>query len=248
MLRGRKALVIGGAVGIGRAVCQAFACEGASVGVADRGWPGEKSSIVAELAASGVEAYPDEVDVRDEASVKSVIQHAIVRFGWLDILVNNAGITSGGAPMQNQDFELWAEIFATNVNGVAFGMKHVLPHMLERGSGRIINTSSQLAHKPAPSHGAYCASKAAVTALTASVAQEVARQGVTVNCVCPGMTDTAMLYKGGASFVEEKLKALPIGRPATVSEIAATYVFLASDAAAFFVGQSLSPNGGDVMW
>ncbi|RWD98759.1 SDR family NAD(P)-dependent oxidoreductase [Mesorhizobium sp.] len=248
VLQGKKALVVGGAVGIGRAVCQAFAAAGASVAVADRGWPDEKSSIVAELAASGVDAYSDEVDVRDEASVSRVIQHAIGRFGRLDILVNNAGITSAGAPMQQQDTALWAEIFAVNVNGVAFGMKHVLPHMLERGSGRIINTSSQLAHKPVPNHGAYCASKAAVTALTASVAQEVARRGITVNCVCPGMTDTAMLYKGGASFVEEKLKALPIGRAGKVSEIAATYVFLASDAAAFFIGQSLSPNGGDVMW
>ncbi|WP_164778177.1 SDR family NAD(P)-dependent oxidoreductase [Mesorhizobium sp. M7A.F.Ca.US.006.01.1.1] len=247
-LHGKKALVIGGAVGIGRAVCQAFAAAGACVGVADRGWSEEKSSIVAELKASGVDAYCDEVDVRDEGSVSKVIQHAISRFGQLDILVNNAGMTSAGAPMHEQDSALWSEIFATNVNGIAFGMKHVLPHMLERGFGRIINTSSQLAHKPVPNHGAYCASKAAVTALTASVAQEVARRGITVNCVCPGMTDTAMLYKGGAAFVEEKLKALPIGRPGTVAEIAATYVFLASDAAAFFIGQSLSPNGGDVMW
>src|SRR5262245_13631971 len=89
-LDGRKALVIGGAAGIGRSVCHAFAAEGASVAVADRGWPEEKSSIVAELAALGVDAYADEVDVRDEASVSAVIQHAIRRFGHLDILVNNA--------------------------------------------------------------------------------------------------------------------------------------------------------------
>jgi NAD(P)-dependent dehydrogenase (short-subunit alcohol dehydrogenase family) len=100
------------------------------------------------------------------------------------------------------------------LKGVAFGMKHVLPHMIARGDGRIINTSSQLAHKPVANHSAYCASKAAVTALTASVAQEVAGQGITVNCVCPGMTDTAMLHVGGKAFVEAKLKACRSDAPA----------------------------------
>lgn len=247
-LRGRKALVIGGAVGIGRGVCEAFASEGTSVAVADRGWPDEKASIVSKLRALGADAYDTTVDVKDEASVAHVVAEAIARFGHLDILVNNAGITSAGAAIQDQDMAVWANIFATNLNGVAFGMKHVLPHMIARGYGRIINTSSQLAHKPVANHGAYCASKAAVTALTASVAQEVACHGITVNCVCPGMTDTAMLHVGGTSFVESKLKALPIGRAGSVSEVASAYVYLASDEASFFIGQSLSPNGGDVMW
>jgi NAD(P)-dependent dehydrogenase (short-subunit alcohol dehydrogenase family) len=247
-LRRKKALVIGGAVGIGRAVCQAFASEGASVAVADRGWPAEKESLVAGLRALDVDAYDDAVDVKDEPSIARVIANAIERFGHLDILVNNAGITSAGAAIQHQDMQVWSNIVATNLTGVALGMKHVMPHMLQRRYGRIINTSSQLAHKPVANHGAYCASKAAVTALTASVAQEVASHGITVNCVCPGMTDTAMLYVGGTSFVEEKLKALPIGRAGSVIEVASAYVYLASDDAAFFIGQSLSPNGGDVMW
>lgn len=247
-LSGKTALVIGGAVGIGRAVCLAFAQAGASVAVADRGWPEEKRSLSTELSALGSRTFAIDVDVTDELSVATAIRETIKTFGHLDILVNNAGITSSGAAIKDQDWAVWDNILSVNLKGVAFGMKHAIPHMLERRYGRIINTSSQLAHKPVGNHSAYCASKAAVTALTASVAQEVAAHGITVNCVCPGMTNTSMLYVGGESFVAEKLRALPIGRAGEVAEVASAYVYLASDAAAFFIGQSLSPNGGDVMW
>lgn len=248
ILQGKNALVIGGAVGIGRAVCLAFAEAGADVFVADRGWHPEKDALKRAILDKGVRCHVQEVDVRVEESVAALVRSAISVFGHVDIQVNNAGITSGGAPIHRQDWEIWDDILAVNLKGIAYGMKHILPHMLARKAGRIINTSSQLAHKPVANHGAYCASKAAVTALTASVAQEVAAHGVAVNCVCPGMTLTAMLNVGGAAFVEEKLKLLPIGRAAMPEEIASTYVYLASDAAAFFIGQSLSPNGGDVMW
>jgi NAD(P)-dependent dehydrogenase (short-subunit alcohol dehydrogenase family) len=247
-LHGKNALVIGGAVGIGRAVCLAFAAAGANVAFADMGKATEKAALQALLEGMSVKTLALEIDVTCEPSVEAVINHVINSFGHIDILVNNAGVTSPGAPVHQQDWAVWSQIFSVNLNGVAYGMKHVIPHMLERGHGRIINTSSQLAHKPVANHGAYCASKAAVTALTASVAQEVASAGITVNCVCPGMTNTAMLHVGGADFVEAKLKALPIGRAGEPSEIASAYVYLASDAAAFFVGQSISPNGGDVMW
>ena len=248
MLLGKNALVMGGAVGIGRAVCLAFAEAGANVAVADLDKWDEKASLLAQLDGLSTKNLVLEVDVTDEASVAGAIRQAIKGLGHIDILVNNAGITSGGSPLHMQDWDVWSRIFDVNLRGVAYGMKHAIPHMLERGYGRIINTSSQLAHKPVADHGAYCASKAAVTALTASVAQEVARAGIAVNCVCPGMTNTAMLHVGGTAFVEEKLKALPIGRAGEASEIASTYVYLASDAAGFFIGQSLSPNGGDVMW
>ena len=248
ILEQKNALVIGGAVGIGRAVCQTFAQAGANVIVADKGWPDEKRILLEELQKNDVSARMQDVDVTDEMSIANAVARTIDALGHIDIMVNNAGITSAGGPIQFQDWDLWDLIFNVNLKGIAFGMKHMIPHMLSRQYGRIINTSSQLAHKPIGSHGAYCASKAAVTALTASVALEVAGQGITVNCVCPGMTDTAMLYAGGKAFVNEKLKALPIGRAGTPSEVASTYLFLASDAAAFFIGQSLSPNGGDVMW
>jgi NAD(P)-dependent dehydrogenase (short-subunit alcohol dehydrogenase family) len=247
-LSGMNALVVGGAVGIGKAVCLAFARAGANVAFADLGKPQEKAELLAELGQMQIKAFAMDVDVTDEASVAGVVRQSIEMLGHIDILVNNAGATSAGAPIQDQDWDIWSKIFEVNLKGVAYGMKHVIPHMLERRYGRIINTSSQLAHKPVANHGAYCASKAAVTALTASVAQEVAGSGITVNCVCPGMTNTAMLWVGGAEFVNAKLAALPIGRAGEPEEVASAYVYLASGLAGFFVGQSISPNGGDVMW
>jgi NAD(P)-dependent dehydrogenase (short-subunit alcohol dehydrogenase family) len=136
-----------------------------------------------------------------------------------------------------------------NVRGVFFGMKHALPHMLARGSGRIINTASQLAHKPRPRNAPYSASKAAVVALTVSVAQEVGRSGITVNTVCPGPTDTPMWRISGTEETRRALiESLPIPRVGEPDEIAWAYVYLASDEAAYCTGQTLSPNGGDVMW
>jgi NAD(P)-dependent dehydrogenase (short-subunit alcohol dehydrogenase family) len=248
MLYGKSALVIGGAVGIGQAVCRALAKAGAQVAVADRGWAEEKRRLVEEITLLGRLALSLEVDVIHEETIRSAVADTIAAFGQIDILVNNAGITSAGAPMHSVDWVLWDEIFTVNLKGTAYGMKHVLPHMIERGYGRIINTASQLAHKPVANHGAYCASKAAVTALTVSVAQEVASKGIAVNCVCPGMTNTAMLHVGGTEFVERNLRALPIGRAGEPHEIASAYVYLASDDAGFFIGQSISPNGGDVSW
>ncbi len=134
------------------------------------------------------------------------------------------------------------------LKGVAYGMKHGLPPMLAQGHGRIINTASQLAHKPAPLYGAYCASKAAVVALTVSVAMEVADKGVTVNCVCPGPTDTPMWRASDPAWNAWKETQLPIKRVGRPDEIASAYAFLASDAASYMIGQSVSPNGGDVMW
>jgi NAD(P)-dependent dehydrogenase (short-subunit alcohol dehydrogenase family) len=112
----------------------------------------------------------------------------------------------------------------------------------------VINTASQLAHRPAPLASAYSASKAALVALSVSVAQEVASRGVTVNCVCPGPTDTAMWQASDPAWRDWKSSQLPIRRVGQPEEIASAYVFLASDEASFMIGQSISPNGGDVSW
>jgi NAD(P)-dependent dehydrogenase (short-subunit alcohol dehydrogenase family) len=128
-------------------------------------------------------------------------------------------------------------------------MKHVLPHMRERGYGRIINTASQLAHKPSPLNASYCASKAGVVALTVSVAHEVGLAGITVNAVCPGPTDTPMWQSDpDKEWQRWKIESLPMRRLGQPVEIAWAYVYLASDEASYCTGQSISPNGGDVMW
>ena len=248
-LAGKTALVIGGNTGIGREVCRLFAQEGADVAVGDFGRSGEGESLIAELRETGRQAFPLSVDVRSEEQVHAAIDTAIAHLGHLDILVNNAGISGHHGPLQTESVEEWTEVMAVNLRGVFFGMKHVLPHMLERQSGRIINTASQLAHKPSPLNASYCASKAGVVALTVSVAHEVGTQGITVNAVCPGPTDTPMWRTDpDKEWQRWKIDSLPMKRVGQPIEIAWAYVYLASDEASYCTGQSLSPNGGDVMW
>jgi NAD(P)-dependent dehydrogenase (short-subunit alcohol dehydrogenase family) len=129
-------------------------------------------------------------------------------------------------------------------------MKYALPLMLARGSGRIINTASELAHQPAALTASYAASKAGMVALTVAVAKEVARNGITVNAVCPGPTDTPMMRRPGgpSDWLEREAALVPMGRIAQPNEIAWAYVYLASDEAGYCTGQSISPNGGVVMW
>lgn len=248
-LEGRTALVIGSASGIGRAVVQAFAAEGASLVIADKGQAAEKAALVHDIEAAGCRAIACDCDVTIEAEIRNAVATAIdFGTGRLDILVNNAGI---GIPMTDfvdMDWANWQRVFDVNLRGVAWGMRHVLPAMRAQRYGRIINTASQLAHKPAAQAAAYSASKAAIVALTASVAQEVAAEGIAVNCVCPGPTDTATWRASGQVWAARKASELPIRRIADVKEIAPAYVFLASNDASFMVGQSISPNGGDVSW
>ncbi len=247
-LQGRTALVLGGSTGIGREVCLAFAEQGADVAMADLASQTGVSALCADIEQLGVQALPLVTDVSDAAQVRAAIDAAIARFGHLDILVNNAGVSSFSPSFDQDTDEQWHSIIGVNLLGVATAMRHVLPHMVGRGYGRIINTASQLAHKPAPGNGMYCASKAAVVALTVSVAQEVARSGVTVNAVCPGPTDTPMWRASDPAWNAAKIASLPIGRIGTPREIAWAYVYLASDEASYMIGQSISPNGGDVMW
>jgi NAD(P)-dependent dehydrogenase (short-subunit alcohol dehydrogenase family) len=248
-LAGKTALVIGASTGIGRAVCRLFAAEGADVAVGDFGHEDDKASLVAELRGMGRNACAIEVDVRDEEQVRAAIEAAVGRFERLDIVVNNAGIAGNKLAIHEETTDDFDEVMDVNVRGVYFGMKHALPHMLARGSGRIINTASQLAHKPRPRNAPYSASKAAVVALTVSVAQEVGRHGITVNAFCPGPTDTPMWRISGREEMRQALiDSLPIPRVAEPEEIAWAYVYLASDEAAYCTGQSISPNGGDVMW
>jgi len=243
-LSGKTALVIGGGTGIGAAVCELFAREGAAVAVGDLHGSAPARSLAARLDVAFVP-----VDVRSEEQVRDAVAAGIAGLGRIDILVNNAGISGHQGPLQEESLADWEQVIAVNLRGVFLGMKHVLPHMLERGSGRIVNTASQLAHKPSPLNASYCASKAGVVALTVSVAQEVALSGITVNAVCPGPTDTPMWRSDpDEEWKRWKIGSLPMRRLGSPEEIAWAYVYLASDEASFCTGQSLSPNGGDVMW
>src|SRR5829696_9056868 len=248
-LENKKALVIGSNTGIGREVCRLFAHEGADIAASDHDRAEAGESLIAELHRSGRGAFQLDVDVRSEEQVKAAINFAIASFGHLDILVNNAGISGHQGPLQNETIDEWEAVMDVNLRGVFLGMKHALPHMIDRGYGRIINTASQLAHKPSPLNASYCASKAGVVALTAAAAQEVALKGITVNTVCPGPTDTPMWRSDpDDEWKRWKIESLPMRRLGRPIEIAWAYVYLASDEASYCTGQSISPNGGDVMW
>jgi len=247
-LKGKAAVIIGASTGIGRSVALLYAREGADLLIADYNNGAELGSLADEIRAMGRQVLTLVVDVRHEAEVEIAIKRAHEVFGHLDILVNNAGVGIPKRAFVDQDASSWDNILDINLRGVSHGMRHALPIMIAQGFGSIINTSSQLGHKPAPGNSFYCASKAAVIALSVSVAQEVAPMGVRVNVVCPGPTDTPMWRSGDPDWAKWKIGTLPIQRIGTPEEVAWAYVYLASDEASFMIGQSVSPNGGDVMW
>ncbi|WP_336801092.1 SDR family NAD(P)-dependent oxidoreductase [Kaistia sp. MMO-174] len=244
----RNALVIGSAIGIGRAVALALGREGARVVVADRGHEAERGEVVRQIVAGGSDALSVHCDVTTDSDVAGAVGTTVARYGRIDILVNNAGIGQPSGDFVDIDWSNWQRLIDINLRGVALGMRFGLPPMLAQGYGRIINTASQLAHKPAAGAAIYSAAKAGVVALTSAVAQEVAARGVLVNSVCPGPTDTATWRESPDDWRKWKEAQLPIQRIAHPDEIASAYVYLASDEASFMVGQSISPNGGDVTW
>lgn len=243
----KTAFVLGGSTGIGRAICYRFAEEGAAIVVGSPGDDRDRATLVDELTGTGHKALGVPVDVRIESEVSAAVTTAIAFLGHVDILVNNAGISGETAPIWQEPLAQYEQVMAVNTRGVWLGMHCILPHMLERGYGRIINTASQLAHKPSPNNASYCASKAAVIALTVSVAQEVATKGITVNALCPGPTFPGM-WRSGSEWAKWKIGTVPMQRVGTPDEQAWACVYMASDEASYLTGQSISPNGGDVMW
>lgn len=233
-LAGRTALVVGGTGGIGRAIASAYRDEGAAVVVADRS-----------VTSSSDEAVPIEVD--DEDSVAMAVRAAVSRLGRLDILVNSAGILTE-SPLVDMDTATWDRTLAVDLTGVFLCCRAVLPGMLERGWGRIINIASQLGIKGGVGLAHYAAAKAGVIGLTKSLALEVSARGVLVNAIAPGPIETAMVAGITEDWKRAKRAELPLRRFGRPEEVAPTAVLLASDPGGnLYVGQTLGPNSGDVM-
>lgn len=244
-LSGKTALVTGAARGIGHAIALAYAREGADIAVLDlKKENAEKTA--AEISALGVRGIAFGADVGSESEVIFAFNQVLSSFGHIDILVNNAGIDTT-ALVVDMSTDMWDEMMRINLRSIFLCSRQVLPSMLERKYGRIINISSQLAHKGAPQMAHYAAAKAGVIGFTRSLAYEVAMSGITVNAICPGPVETELFRGLPEAWRKRKLAELPIGRAATVNEIAPVAVLLASDEGSYFVGATLNPNGGDYM-
>ena len=244
-LSGKTAIVTGGASGMGRGVALNFAEEGASVAVLDKNEAGAME-VAEAAAASGAKAIGLACDVGDEPSVKSAFAAAAQALGDIDILVNNAGIDTTEL-IENMSTEMWDDMMRVNLKSIFLCSREVIPAMKRNKWGRIINFSSQLAHKGAPLTAHYCASKAAVMGFTRSLAYELVEHGITVNSINPGPIDTPLYMGIPEAWRLEKEASMPIKRPGRVEEVVPTVLLLASDAGSFYVGASMNMNGGDVM-
>lgn len=235
LLENRTALVVGGAGGIGRAIAEAYVKEGAKVVVADR----------AEAGGIGVGSVP--IDVTDEASVSDAVAAATGLLGEIDILVNSAGILTE-APLVEMDLATWSHTLAVDLTGVFLCCRYVVPRIVERGCGRVINIASQLGIKGGHGLAHYSAAKAGVIGLTKSLALEVSARGVLVNAIAPGPIETPMVAGITEEWKAAKRAELPLGRFGRADEVAPTAVLLASDPGGnLYAGQTLGPNSGDVM-
>ena len=240
-LAGRTALITGGSRGIGAAIARAFAAEGAALALLHLGDEANAAALVAEIGGLAWEC-----DVADALAVPRATARAEAELGAVDILVSCAGIVDE-TPFEAMTPETWDRMIAVHLRGTFLMCHAVYPGMKERSFGRIINFASQVAYKGMKGLTHYCAAKAGIIGLTRALALEAAPHGVTVNAIAPGPTDTDILQGMSPDWRARKMAELPIGRFARPAEIAPTAVLLASADGAFYVGQTLSPNGGDVM-
>ena len=242
----RVAIVTGGARGIGGAIAVAFAAEGADVVIADRLGEDAAAPVLERIRAAGRRGLFVPTDVSDEHQAEALADRAYAEFGEVDILVNNAGVV-GQSFFHELSVAEFDRVLAINLRGVFLCTRFVLPRMLERGSGNVINVASQLGQIGGTEMVHYSASKAGVIGLTKALAREVSKRGIRVNAIAPGPILTEMMAEESEEWVAQKLSELPIGRFGETDEVAPTAVFLASDESSYYVGQTLCPNGGDVM-
>ncbi|HJR75475.1 MAG TPA: 3-oxoacyl-[acyl-carrier-protein] reductase [Nitrospiraceae bacterium] len=244
-LQGRVAVVTGAAQGIGRAIAEALARDGADVAVADVD-AGRSQETVTAVRELGRRALNVKVNVAEWNDAKAMAEHVVKEWGKIDILVNNAGITRDGLLLRMKE-EDWNLVLQVNLNGTFHCTKAVLQPMTKQRYGRIINIASIVGVMGNVGQANYAASKAAVIGFTKTAAREYASRAVTVNAVAPGFIDTAMT-QGLSTDVKDMLqKQIPLGRLGQPEDIAAAVRFLASDEAAYITGQVLHVNGGMLM-
>ncbi|MER3421874.1 MAG: 3-oxoacyl-ACP reductase [Nitrospiraceae bacterium] len=244
-LEGKIAIVTGAAQGIGRAIAETLARNGADLVVADLD-PGRSQEVAETIGKLGRRVLKIKVNVADWDDVKEMTDRVLKEWGRIDILVNNAGITRDGLLVRMRE-EDWNLVLQVNLTGTFHCSKAVMQPMTKQRYGRIINIASIVGVMGNAGQANYAASKAAVIGLTKTIAREYASRMVTVNAVAPGFIDTAMTQGLPVDVKEAMLKQIPLGRLGQPSDVAEAVRFLASDAAGYITGQVIHVNGGMLM-
>ncbi|MBX3500900.1 MAG: SDR family oxidoreductase [Alphaproteobacteria bacterium] len=238
-LKGRIAVVTGGARGIGFACAQALQAAGARIAIWDR-----DEAVAQEAAKALAGAVAVAVDVADDRSVAGALSDTETRLGGVDILVASAGITGPNASVADYDVQAWRQVIDINLTGVFLTNRAVVPGMVARNWGRIVNIASIAGKEGNPNASAYSASKAGVIGLTKSLGKELANSGVLANCICPAAIKTDLFKQMTQQHIDFMLSKIPMGRFATVEEAAALVTWLASPLCSFNTGAVFDLSGG----
>jgi 3-oxoacyl-[acyl-carrier protein] reductase len=234
---GQTAVITGAGSGIGRAVAERLAAEGARVS----GWDISDASL---KTSESVLAHSVIVDQSDESAVERATQMTLQEFGSIDILVVSAGITGPNLPLVEYPTDAWRQVMAVNVNGPFYVNRAIVPHMMVKNYGRIVNVASVAGKEGNPNASAYSASKAAVIAMTKSLGKELARTGISVNVVTPAAVRTAIFEQMTQAHIDFMLSKIPAGRFGTVEENASLIAWLASRECSFSTGAVFDISGG----
>lgn len=237
---GRAAIVTGGARGIGRAIVERLASEGAGVLIADID-EATGNQVASEIGAN---AKAFKLDVTSEASWNDAVAAAAGAWGKVDILVNNAGIAGRSAPAWELSVQEWMDVINIDLTGVFLGCRAVMPGMIEHGYGRIVNIASIAGKEGNPNAVPYSAAKSGVIGLTKAVAKEVATKGVIVNCITPAVIETEILKQVSEEHIKYMTSRIPMGRVGQPREVAALATFLASEEVTFSTGAIFDLSGG----
>ena len=238
--RNRRAVVTGGAAGIGFAVARRLAASGASVALWDR----DEAALASANTRLERRAVTQALDVADASAVDRAAKALVAELGGVDVLVCSAGITGPNVTTWEYPVDAWRQVFEVNVHGLFHCNRAFVPPMLESGYGRIVNIASIAGKEGNPNAAAYSASKAAVIGLTKSLGKELARTGVRVNCVTPAAVRTAIFDQMTQQHIDFMLSKIPMGRFGDVEEIAALVCWLASEECSFSTGAVFDASGG----
>jgi len=246
MLKGKTAVITGGARGIGKSIAVKYAQNGANIVISDMASPEQMQEVVKELEAFGVKAKAFQSDVTDYDAVKKLLDDVVAEFGSLDIIVNNAGITKD-MPIIAMKEKDYMDVINVNQKGVFNMLKHASVIMLKQKSGRIINMASVVGVMGNAGQVNYSASKAAVIGMTKSVAKELSSRGITCNAIAPGFIQSAMTDKLNDAQKNAMLSMIPLKKFGQPEDVANTALFLASELSTYLTGQVICVDGGMIM-